>query len=243
VTHSAGTTPPPKNGLTKYGIDGLIRHQMTPLVMAVPLFIGAGTLNWYWGWVFSVIYFLAWIGLNAALVRWNPELLNERGKHTKQLTGTKSWDWILLSLYGVVLIVQPFIAGLDYRNGWSAASAPIIYVAGNVLNILAVALLTWAMVANRFFEGTVRIQQQRGHYVISSGPYRYVRHPGYVAVVLTFVSLPLALGTWAALIPGAVGIGIYIVRTALEDRTLQTELPGYADYAQRTRFRLLPGIW
>jgi protein-S-isoprenylcysteine O-methyltransferase Ste14 len=189
------------------------------------------------------LYFVGWVALNAALVRWNPELLNERGKRTRDMQGTKTWDWVLLTLYAILIMVQPFVAGLDWRNGWSSPTSALVHVAGNILVLGALALLAWSMVANRFFEGTVRIQDNRGHRAISSGPYHYVRHPGYASVILTFVALPLALGTWTALLPGVMGIVIYIIRTALEDRILQVELPGYADYARQTRYRLLPGIW
>jgi protein-S-isoprenylcysteine O-methyltransferase Ste14 len=213
------------------------------LFTAALVFLGANTLDWSAGQLFSLVYLLCWAGSSVALARRNPDLLNQRGKRTRQLSGTKRWDWLLLSLYTLVTLVQPFLAGLDYRYGWSAASSSLVYLAGNLLMLAAFALLTWAMVINRHFEGTVRIQEQRGHRVITSGPYRYVRHPGYVAVILTFFALPIALGAWAALIPAIAGLVVFVIRTALEDRTLQAELPGYAEYAQHTRYRLLPGVW
>jgi protein-S-isoprenylcysteine O-methyltransferase Ste14 len=235
--------PQRMNRLTKYGINGFARQLFLPIFTAALVFTGAGTLDWSWGWVFAYACFFSWLGLNLALLRWNPELLNIRGQRARELTGTKTWDWVLLSIYAVVLIVQPLLAGLDFRNGWSTPPPIVWLVVGNVLTVVAVAMIAWAMVYNRFFEGTVRIQEQRGHQVVSSGPYRLVRHPGYVGVILSFVALPLALGTWTALIPGLIGIVVYLVRTALEDRTLRAELPGYADYAQHTRHRLIPGVW
>lgn len=213
------------------------------IIVGALVFIGAGTLDWAWGWVFGIVYFLCWAGLSWVLARRNPELLNQRGKRARQMEGTKRWDWLLLSLYSILTLVQPFVAGLDYRYGWSSPSSLVVLVLGNGLMVIAFIILTWSMVANRFFEATVRIQNQRGHQVASGGPYRYVRHPGYVSVILTFIALPLALGAWAALIPGALGVVIFVVRTALEDRTLQAELPGYADFARQTRYRLLPGVW
>jgi protein-S-isoprenylcysteine O-methyltransferase Ste14 len=232
-----------KPRLTRYGVNGIARQVSMPIVNAVLLFVGAGRLDWAWGWVFTIVYFLGWLGLNLVLLRDNPELLNERGRRTRQLSGTKRWDWLLLSIYSIVLLAQPLVAGLDWRSGWSPAASPLIYLAGNALTIIALAILTWAMASNRFFQQTVRIQEERGHQVVSAGPYRYVRHPGYVALILTFLAQPIALGTWVALIPGVIGVVTFIVRTALEDRTLQRELPGYADYAQRTRYRLIPGVW
>jgi protein-S-isoprenylcysteine O-methyltransferase Ste14 len=229
--------------LTKYGINGIARQLSLAVITAALLFLGAQTLNWSWGWVFSIVNFTGWLGLSLALARWNPELLNVRGKRARQMQGTKFWDWVLLSLYSLILLVQPLFAGLDYRSGWSTESSPVIYIAGNVLTVVSFVVLTWSMVENRFFEMTVRIQTERTQQVTTTGPYRYMRHPGYVGVILSFVALPVALGTWAALIPGVVGVIVFVIRTALEDRTLQTELPGYADYAQQTRYRLLPGIW
>jgi protein-S-isoprenylcysteine O-methyltransferase Ste14 len=240
-TIASPTTQP--NKINRYGINAVARHQVGSLMIAGLVFLGAGTLDWSWAWVFGVVYFICWLILSVALWRYNPDLLNQRGKRASQLGGTKSWDWVLLTLYSIVFVAQPFIAGLDYRYGWSTPSAPAMYLFGNVLMLLAYGLLAWAMVVNRNFEVTVRIQEQRGHQVTTSGPYQYVRHPGYVSVILTFLALPIALGTWTALIPGLIGIVIFVIRTALEDRTLQAELPGYADYAQKTHYRLLPGVW
>jgi protein-S-isoprenylcysteine O-methyltransferase Ste14 len=243
MTGAAKSPVTHKPRLDKYGINAVARHLSMAVIVAALLFVGAGTFGWRWGWVFSIVNCLGWVGLSAALVQWNPGLLNQRGNRTSHMEGTKQWDWVLLSLYSVLIVAQPFVAGLDYRYGWSAPVADWVCVAGNGLTLIALALLAWSMVANRFFEVTVRIQAQRGQAVVTAGPYRYVRHPGYVGVILMFVSLPLALGTWAALIPGALGVVIYVIRTALEDRTLQVELSGYAEYARRTRYRLVPGVW
>ena len=104
-------------------------------------------------------------------------------------------------------------------------------------------LAHWAMLANPFFEKTVRIQEERGHHVATGGPYRFVRHPGYVAFILMGFALPLGVGSAWALVPAGLNAALIVARTALEDRTLRRELPGYAEYAQRTRYRLLPGVW
>lgn len=146
-------------------------------------------------------------------------------------------------VHPLLLIATPFVAGLDYRYGWSAPTSWVLNIVSIVVLVLSFVLLTWAMAVNRFFEGTVRIQQARGQQAITSGPYRYVRHPGYVAVILQFIVIPLALGTSAAWIPAILGCLLFVLRTALEDRTLQQELPGYADFTSQTRYRLLLGIW
>jgi protein-S-isoprenylcysteine O-methyltransferase Ste14 len=109
--------------------------------------------------------------------------------------------------------------------------------------VLGWALFMWAMGANAFFSEAVRIQEERGHTVVTDGPYRYVRHPGYVGAILALFATPLLLGSLWALIPAGLATIGYVVRTALEDKTLQEELDGYTEYAQQTRYRLLPGVW
>jgi len=235
-------SPPPKVNL--YGVNAIGKHVGQAAFTFVLFFIGAGSWDWVWGWVFAVVYTACWIGLSVALAIGNPELLNQRGQRVKNaMVGTPKWDIVLLWIYFILILVQPFVAGLDHRSGWSTPVTPPVYVLGNLLMILGFIPLAWSMVANRNFEPTVRLQDSRGHQVASGGPYRIVRHPGYAGLILQFLALPIALGAWMALIPGIVGVAVFVIRTALEDRTLQAELPGYAEYAQQTRFRLLPGVW
>ncbi|MGB2907278.1 MAG: isoprenylcysteine carboxylmethyltransferase family protein [Candidatus Aminicenantaceae bacterium] len=134
------------------------------------------------------------------------------------------------------------IAGLDKRFGWGSLS-PLWSPVGLILVVLGSVPSAWAISLNPHFEPTVRIQEERGHRVISTGPYRYVRHPGYLSAILTSTATPLLLGTpWAFLPVGAI-IVVLVIRTALEDRVLRRELTGYREYAQRVRWRLFPGIW
>jgi protein-S-isoprenylcysteine O-methyltransferase Ste14 len=109
--------------------------------------------------------------------------------------------------------------------------------------VLAMLLVFWVMRENTFASSVVRIQTDRGHRVCSTGPYAYARHPMYVGVILSIISFPLALGSLFALIPAVIIVGLFIMRAALEDKTLQEELPGYKEYAQKVRFRLIPGVW
>jgi protein-S-isoprenylcysteine O-methyltransferase Ste14 len=229
--------------LDKYGYNCIGKHIGMVLFVCAPLFIGAGSLNWVWAWVFTFVTLMGWIILSFVLARVNPELLNQRGQRMKALTGTKRWDWMIMSVYAVLLVVTPLVAGLDYRHSWSTPAPYGIKLVGVAILVVSFIPLTWAMAVNRFFEGTVRIQTNRDHRVISSGPYRYVRHPGYVGVILQFIAVPLALGTAAAWIPALLGTFLYVCRTGLEDRTLRAELPGYADFARHTRYRLIPGMW
>jgi protein-S-isoprenylcysteine O-methyltransferase Ste14 len=239
----SGSSANARPRLNIYGYNCIGKHIGLVVVVCAPLFIGAGTLRWDWAWLFTVITFIGWVALSIILIFTNPELLNERGKRVKDLTGTKRWDWIVMTIYSILLVAVPLIAGLDYRYAWSSPTADGIKIVGLAVLVFSFIPLTWSMAVNRFFEATVRIQENRGHQVITSGPYRYVRHPGYVGVILQFIAVPLSLGTFAPWIPALLGVALYALRTALEDRTLTAELPGYAEYAQRTHYRLLPGVW
>lgn len=230
--------------LNKYGINTIARHVFTGVFTAILLFIAAGSLNWIWGWVFSMVYVVCWLGLSLAVASVNPQLMNERGKATREVTsGMKNWDKLLLGLYTLFLFAQPIVAGLNWRNGWSAPVPTVVYLLGNLIVILSFVILSWSMMVNQHFEPIARIQTEKQHQVISSGPYHYVRHPGYLAVILNFLGLPIALGSWYALLIGIAGSIVYVIRTELEDKMLRDELAGYAEFAQSTRYRLLPGVW
>jgi protein-S-isoprenylcysteine O-methyltransferase Ste14 len=135
------------------------------------------------------------------------------------------------------------VAALDLRWGWTGSVALSLHLAGLVVNMLGLGLFLWAMVSNAFFAEGVRIQEERGHSVATGGPYRCVRHPGYVGAILAQLATPFLLGSWWALLPSAASAALYVLRTALEDKTLHAELPGYAEYSSSTRYRLLPGVW
>jgi protein-S-isoprenylcysteine O-methyltransferase Ste14 len=172
----------------------------------------------------------------------NPELLAEREKGILD-KGVTAWDKWIAALAGGAMIGSWVIAGLDARFGWTAPIPLAYHLAGLLAMILGYGLFLWAMASNAFFAEGVRIQEERGHAVASTGPYRYVRHPGYVGAILSQLATPLLVGSpWAA--PASLASAVlYVVRTAMEDKTLLQELPGYREYAQQTRYRLVPGIW
>jgi protein-S-isoprenylcysteine O-methyltransferase Ste14 len=171
--------------------------------------------------------------------RRNPALMRQRKKLG---AGTKRWDIVWNLLFWPLMIVVPVVAGLGVRFGWRALPCPL-WALGPILVAGGQALSAWAMSVNPHFEGTVRIQTDRGHRVIDGGPYRLVRHPGYVGLCLLAAGSPFLLLSRAALIPAGVVVIWIVLRTALEDALLRRELDGYAEFAQRTRYRLLPGIW
>ena len=223
-------------GIVKRGLELVV----TMVLQAAILFISAGRLDWVNAWVYIVIY-LGAIGINSlVLLPRNPELIAERAQPKEN---TKGWDKTISGLVGVAFLGSLLVAGLDVRFAWSPQAALAVLVAGTILLVLGNALFSWAMISNAFFSTLVRIQEDRSHTVATNGPYRFVRHPGYVGWVLMSFGIPVMLGSLWAVIPGALSAFLMVVRTALEDKTLQSELPGYKDYAAQVRYRLLPGIW
>ncbi|MHB0877451.1 MAG: methyltransferase family protein [Anaerolineae bacterium] len=217
-----------------------VKTTVSVTIMIAVLFIAAGTLRWPLAWAFAAVM-VAFQVLNAAiLVPRDPDLLVERSRAQE---GTKRWDLVLAPVvaFGPVLIGA--VAGLDERFGWLPEVATWVSVVSLVVVAAAPLLTTWAMVTNHFFGPVVRIQSERGHRVVSGGPYRLVRHPGYLGAGLMYVALPLALGSVWAIVPTVVVLGALVLRTALEDRTLMEELPGYREYGERVRYRLVPGLW
>jgi protein-S-isoprenylcysteine O-methyltransferase Ste14 len=207
------------------------------------LFLIAGRWDWLWGWALLgvVAAFLAAHPL--LLLPINPELLVEREKGIRD-AGVKRWDKVVSALAaGVMPLASWVAAALDLRWNWTGPVALPLHLGGLVVNALGYALFLWAMVSNAFFAEGVRIQDERGHSVATTGPYRHVRHPGYAGAILAQLATPFLLGSWWALLPSLASAALYVLRTALEDGTLRAELPGYATYAQSTRYRLLPGVW
>ncbi|MBC8446411.1 MAG: isoprenylcysteine carboxylmethyltransferase family protein [Chloroflexi bacterium] len=221
-------------------IRWLIREVLGIVIVVLSLFLPAGRWDWAMGWALVAIYVI-WSAANALiLIPRSPELLAERATRRKDV---KSWDTMILSIIGLATLAKHITAGLDMRFGWTPPMPPALQIAALVIAALGYALGTWAMAVNAFFSLVVRIQEDRGQVVVTGGPYRFVRHPGYVGTLAFELVTPIMLGSLWALIPGVLAALLTVVRTALEDRTLQEELPGYAEYAQQTRYRLLPGLW
>jgi protein-S-isoprenylcysteine O-methyltransferase Ste14 len=204
------------------------------------LFLSAGRLDWPRGWIYLGLCVLGLVVNGAGVIRKNPELVRERWK---KRADTKTFDKVFMVLYTPTVFVMPAVAGLDaVRFGWSSMGPETLYI-GVALHLVSILPIAAAMASNPFLETTVRIQTDRGHRVITTGPYRVVRHPMYVGAILHFLGTPLVLGSVWTSVPVGTAILMFVVRAALEDRTLRRELPGYEEYAQRTRWRLLPGVW
>lgn len=204
------------------------------------VFLPAGRINWCPGWIFVVVVVVSF-GLSAlVLARVNPVIFRARSRFQP---GTKKWDLILVSVILLAFFAEIPVAAFDAgRMEWSAVPLWVVLL-GYILLVGGIAVTAWAQAVNPFFEPGVRIQSERGQRVVTSGPYRIVRHPGYTAAIGMFTGIPLALSSWIALLPAALAIVLLIIRTGLEDRLLQAELPGYSEYARQRRYRLFPGIW
>jgi protein-S-isoprenylcysteine O-methyltransferase Ste14 len=225
---------------TRGVVRWLVRETMGVLMLPVILFLSAGRVDWVMGWVMVGIV-AAWVGATALVViPRNPELLAERVGPKK---GAKTWDTVILGMYGVTTLAVWIVAGLDVRFGWTTGISLPLQIAAMAIVVSGYAIVVWATATNAFFSQVVRIQKERGHTVATGGPYRFVRHPAYVGIILFELATPVMLGSGWALIPGGLSALLFIVRTALEDKTLQAELDGYKDYATRVRYRLLPGVW
>jgi protein-S-isoprenylcysteine O-methyltransferase Ste14 len=206
-----------------------------------PLYI-SGRWDWWEGWVSAAIIVLGFVVSRALAVRRHPDILQERATSMGH-EDTKTWDKVLAPLvaFGSAFILV--VAGLDARSGWSPGFPLAAKVVALVFILLGYALGTYALMENRFFSGTVRIQTERGHKVVSSGPYDWIRHPGYAGAILTYLGMPIFLDSWWALVPAVLSVVIIAIRTHLEDRTLREELEGYDTYAYHVPYRLLPGVW
>ncbi len=235
------TTKPNPVGQTQLSLQAwlnrIVRVFATIAFMDALLFGIAGRLDWWAAWVFSLLYFAFLLGF---LVWTSPALVQER---KRMAPNVKTWDKIIVPIYSALAFSVPIIAALDAgRFRW--AEMPIIWQVIGFIGILPCgAWILWAARTNAYLSSYARIQDDRGQQVITTGPYRYIRHPMYAALIPFILDMALVLGSWWALVPGGLVAILLTIRTALEDRMLQRELPGYKEYAQRVRYRLVPHVW
>lgn len=220
-----------------------IRLVVVYLLIPLILLICGGDLGWRQAWVYSVLILAAGIGGRLWAEQRHPGLTAER-QNIKNIQNAKAWDKVLAPLMAVSIgYPMVMVAGLDHRYNWSPEFPLWLSVIGFILIAFGYAFAAWAVAENRFFSSVVRIQTERGHVVCDTGPYRFVRHPGYAGNILPLFGIVLALGSVWTLIPAAVATIITVIRTVLEDQALQEELPGYREYVRRVRYRLIPGIY
>jgi protein-S-isoprenylcysteine O-methyltransferase Ste14 len=208
------------------------------LIGALLLWLG-GSWVWWNAWCFVAVMLLLGLASAHAVDR-SPGLGEERRTAAKH---APRWDRTVVRCINLALPLILFLAAIDHRQRWLPA-IPVVGSAAAFVCLLPAAALTYrAMIANPFFSSHVRIQSERGHSVVADGPYRHVRHPGYAGAAVSNSLIPIALGSWLAVLPGVLAAALLVWRTAREDRFLTRELPGYAEYADRVRYRLVPGVW
>lgn len=226
-----------RRGVMRWALSGLVAKA----VLALVLMLSAGRWDWAQGWAYVAVMLAFDLATTAVVLPRSRELLAERAQLKAD---TKRWDKLTVRLVALYLPMATWVlAGLDERFGWLPEVPAGVQALAGALVVLGYAIVVWAMAANAYFSTTARIQTERGHTVATGGPYALVRHPGYVGAIMFGLALPLMLGSLWAMLPAVAGAALYVVRTELEDRMLQQELKGYADYARSVRYRLLPGIW
>ena len=198
--------------------------------------------NWWAAWVYAIINILGFIVSRLFAARRNPDLIKERARSIQHKDAI-SWDKLLSPLVGLGGGMIPLVVGLDAKFGWSPAIGFEVNLVALLLLVTGFTISAYALIENRFFSGVVRIQTERGHHLVSGGPYRWIRHPGYAGALLAYLATPLFLDSVWAFLPALCLTIVLVIRTALEDNYLKEELAGYREYTQEVRYRLLPGIW
>lgn len=216
------------------------RFGLTMTLFGLALFAPAGTWDWTAAWLYVGLYVAFAIPVGAWLFRTHPALLAQRLDWGRR--APKGWDRALMAALLPVFAALYVTAGLDRRFGWSQVGLPAQAMAFALVGCFYV-LLALVLRENSFLSRVVEVHPEAGHRVVTTGPYAVVRHPMYAGYLVWMLATPVALGSWPALAPASVMAAAMIVRTLLEDRTLHAELPGYAEYAARVRWRLLPGVF
>jgi len=211
------------------------------LIPLLPLVISA-RWDWWEAWALAIVLILGFAASRLLAARRRPVLLTERARFV-QHHDPEPWDRLLAPLVGPGSALILIIAGLDARFAWSLPPSTPIKVAALVVLVAGLSLGSWALMENRFFSGIVRIQSDRDQKVVSTGPYRWIRHPGYSGALLTYFAAPALLGSIWAFVPALFLAVALIIRTSQEDLTLRRRLEGYAQYAQKVRYRLVPFVW
>ena len=208
-------------------------------LLVIILLLIAGRSDYWQAWIFGAVNIVIMIILFSVFAE-KIGIIRER-MHPG--VGTKWWDKVFWMIYGPMNLAIITVAALDAgRYHWSPGFPPAVYVVVYLLYLFANTIHLWAILSNDFYTSTVRLQHERGQIVIESGPYRLVRHPGYLGISLMLFCIALLLGSLWALVPFSIVFLLLVTRTILEDKTLKNELPGYLEYAQKTRYRLFPGI-
>jgi protein-S-isoprenylcysteine O-methyltransferase Ste14 len=218
-------------------LRGIVFGLIPVILMGAIHFPSAGTIFWPAAWLILLAVFVAVVVVSHT---YSTDLVMER---TKKQAGAKDGDARQIQLLNLVGLLPFLVAGLDFRFGWTDQIALPVQVGAFVLFFLGYCLLSRAMITNRFFSLVVRVQEEKGHTVITGGPYLFVRHPGYAGFFIIVLAQPAILGSILAIIPAIITAGLIVIRTSREDTTLQAELPGCREFPRQVRYRMVPGIW
>lgn len=213
---------------------------MIPILMIATLYMIAGRLDWFELLIYLLTYavvFTAWL---LYLKLKAPDLLKERMTARKN---AEAWDVKILLVYRLLMPVFFITAALDAGRFQFSVVPVYLKVIAYIVLLLSYCISFWAVMVNNYLSSFVRIQEDRGHVVVKDGPYRFVRHPMYTGIVFTYPSTALFLGSYFALIPAVLITLVFIVRTSLEDKTLQGKLMGYVEYTDEVKYRLIPFVW
>lgn len=210
------------------------------LLLVAILFLPAARLDWWQAWAFVIAYAVFIVAFLVREIRKDPGQLQERSQTAENV---KSWDKVILAIYTLLLLAMLILSGLDAGRYFLLPLSPVEQWLGWMLGVLSGALIWWTSSVNTYLSRHVRIQQERGHHAVTRGPYRWIRHPMYASLIIFIFCVPMMLGSGMALIPACLIAVLMVIRTALEDKTLFAELPGYKEYVKIVKYRLLPGIW
>jgi protein-S-isoprenylcysteine O-methyltransferase Ste14 len=219
----------------------LLLRSASGSVYGLLAFLGAGRFDWWRGWIYFLLFLAVSVAGSWVVHRASPGLIEARAKGIRK--DTKPFDKLFFAMFAPLILFYPVLAGMDaVRFTWGSMPFWTVYP-GVVLFCFGSAVSTWTMIVNRNAETTVRIQKDRGHKVISDGPYRFVRHPMYASIIVGLPATALILGSVWATVPMALIMVLFVWRTTREDIALQEELEGYEAYVKATRYRLLPHVW
>jgi len=226
-----------------FGLGAVITFLLYVFGMPLLLIIAAGDWRWEMGWVFFGVHVFFSVGARVLIAVRNPALLAERANSSRR-ANMEGYDHFLAPFVGLLgPLLSYILMGLDHRFGWSPVLPAWVEWGSMLVTAAMYAFASWGLVANAFFSGVMRVQDERGHSVVSTGPYAVVRHPGYAGALGAYIVTPFALNAlWGLLMSALLSLAL-VIRTVLEDRALHAGLNGYEDYARRVRWRLFPGIW
>jgi protein-S-isoprenylcysteine O-methyltransferase Ste14 len=230
--------------MTEKTITPRLLIQLIVFILIVPLLPLLITWRWGWweAWVYAAINILGFVVSRALAARRHPDLLRERAR-TLDHEDAERWDKLLSPITGLGGGLIPLVAGLDVRFGWSTSFGFPVKIVSLMVILAGYILASYALIANPFFSGVVRIQEDRGHRVVTGGPYRWIRHPGYAGALFSYLATPFFLDALWAFIPVVLVVVPMVIRTWLEDHSLEDKLAGYPDYQNKVPYRLFPGIW